>query len=402
MSRKIIATIPGKVKIGLESFDYGLMPILDGLDNVQEGIGNVRTHGDITSIISTEGFGNRPQIAYIALNAIETKLFGKSISVGTESRSRISLESDNIFRKVWDAIIKFVGKIYSWLKDFLGTNSEKMIEERIEKKQSALANIDTVKLKKVINEYDEGSLEGKALTNLLSSTFIYGYDPDKKSLVKPVELAKIIINDNLKQSTADAIFQLEKNSDDSKTRINTVLNAKDDVVVNDYIQYLTDLEDKGWEDIKKGNVIYPNLSYQVSDDAKRRVSLVRHPDAKSLMDSQVPFDVVKVIGGDIVDNIKTIIQFDNDLIEMRSNVEKLESILKVLQNTSNQYSKTIGAKINSNKDISPAVKNRLTNKMQKSIQDSINYYSFVIGVYRLLDNYSKQMNNIIVQLAKTK
>ena len=402
MSRKIISTIPGEVEIGLESFDYGLMPILDGLDNVQDGIGSVRTYGDITSIISTEGFGNRPQIARIALCAIETKLFGRSISVGTESRTRVSLESDNIFTKVWDAIIKFIGKIYSWLKDFLGVNSEKMIEERIEKKQSALANIDTAKLKKTINEYSEDSLEGKALTNLLSSTFIYGYDPDKKSLVKPVELAKLIIDDKLKQSIADAIFQLEKNADDSKARFHAVLNAKDDVVVTDYIQHLTDLEDKGWQDINKGNVIYPNLSYQVKDDTTRRVSLQRYPDAKSLMDSQIPFDVVKVIGGDIVDNIKTIIQFDNDLIEMRSNIKKIESILKVLQNSSIQYSKTIGAKINSNKDISPAGKKELNNKMQKSIQDSINYYSFVIGVYRLLDNYSKQMNNIIVQLAKTK
>ena len=97
--------------------------LISEMDSVTEGIDDLGTHSEIVDIIATEGVGNRPQIAAIALSALETRLFGKPVvgtPVGTESRTRIATEGKNIFIRAWEAISKFFKKLWERIQSVFG------------------------------------------------------------------------------------------------------------------------------------------------------------------------------------------------------------------------------------------------------------------------------------------
>ena len=100
------------------------------LDNTIDAVDAMDTHTEIVDIIATEGVGNRPQIAAIALSALEQRLFGSAITVprvGTESRTRIATEGKNVFVRVWEAISKFFKKLWERIKSiFTGDKKEKI------------------------------------------------------------------------------------------------------------------------------------------------------------------------------------------------------------------------------------------------------------------------------------
>ena len=113
------------------------------IDNTIVAIDDLDTHSEINDIIATEGVGNRPQIAAIALSALEQRLFGSAITVprvGTESRTRIATEGKNIFKRAWAAIVKFFKKLWSKIKSIFTGDKKK----KTKKKAKAVkdANVD--------------------------------------------------------------------------------------------------------------------------------------------------------------------------------------------------------------------------------------------------------------------
>ena len=118
--------------------------IIDGFDSTVDSIDMLDTHTEITDIIATEGLGNRPQIAAIALSALETRLFGQPVTVprvGTESRTRIATEGKNILARAWDAIVKFLSKIGKWFKELFSGDKKKKVKKKKEEIKSAIDNI---------------------------------------------------------------------------------------------------------------------------------------------------------------------------------------------------------------------------------------------------------------------
>ena len=113
------------------------------IDNTVDAVDDVLLHDEITEIIATEGMGNRPQIAAIALSALETRLFGKPIivpRVGTESNTRVATEGKNIFKRAWAAIVKFFKKLWNKIKSIFTGDKKK----KTKKKAKAVkdANVD--------------------------------------------------------------------------------------------------------------------------------------------------------------------------------------------------------------------------------------------------------------------
>ena len=114
--------------------------LVGDMDNTIDAIDDLETHSEIVDIIATEGVGNRPQIAAIALSALETRLFGSAVTVprvGTESRTRIATEGKNIFVRAWDAILKFFIKMWERIQSVFGEDKKKKTKKKAKQVKEA-------------------------------------------------------------------------------------------------------------------------------------------------------------------------------------------------------------------------------------------------------------------------
>ena len=274
MSRKIIALEESTMDIGHNKLDFSdFEPIMSGdlegvvkdIDLTLGGLCSTRTHGDITSIISTEGFGNRPQIAHIALSAIETKLFGRSISVGTESRTRIVMESKNIFTRTWDAIVSFFKKLWLKVKSLFTSSGEK----RAESKKEDIKNTSTENTIKKLQDGPKSKIpedeipsnlkeDSLLIVNLISSMFskpqLFAVeDPHKRdgNLIGPADIIDSLkklptllesisktaemVGDVLKNDITPMINEIEKlgNNKDKVTEVTNTYTVMHQTLVSE-------------------------------------------------------------------------------------------------------------------------------------------------------------------------
>ena len=148
--------------------------ITGDLEMAVDTIDDVGEHNNLTNIIATEGYGNRPEIARIALASIEKRLFGKPVvatRVGTESRTRIAIEGKNVFVRAWQAIVKFLKNLWKKIKAFFGADGEKKSKKK--KKEVDSAKVDAVA--EAIDKVDESAIESGKDTSA----------PEKKAESKP-------------------------------------------------------------------------------------------------------------------------------------------------------------------------------------------------------------------------
>ena len=114
--------------------------LISEMDTAIEATDDLDTHMEITDIIATEGVGNTPQIAAIALSALETRLFGQPVvgtQVGTESRTTIAIESKNIFIRAWEAISKFFKKMWQKIQSVFGEDKKKKTKKKAKQVKEA-------------------------------------------------------------------------------------------------------------------------------------------------------------------------------------------------------------------------------------------------------------------------
>ena len=126
-------------------------PVISDMGDTLDAITDLETHGDIVDIIATEGVGNTPQIAAIALSALEQRLFGNAVTVprvGTESRTRIASEGKNIFARAWKAIVKFFKKLWGKITSLFSSDKKKKTKKKAKEVKSANMTLakETVKL----------------------------------------------------------------------------------------------------------------------------------------------------------------------------------------------------------------------------------------------------------------
>lgn len=144
-------------------------PVIDDLTNTVEAIDDVETHTEITDIIATEGVGNRPQIAAIALSALETRLFGQPVTVprvGTESRTRIATEGKNVFVRVWQAIVKFFKKLWSRITSLFSSDKKKKTKKKAKEVKEAKMTSAKEAVKNLSDSDVEESIQGESGTSL--------------------------------------------------------------------------------------------------------------------------------------------------------------------------------------------------------------------------------------------
>lgn len=216
------STFESVVSGEVEEIGADMEMAVDAFDGVSE-------HQELTNIIATEGYGNRPEIARIALASIEQRLFGKPMvatRVGTESRTRIAIEGKNVFVRAWQAIVKFLKNLWKKIKAFFGADGEKKSKKK--KKEVDEAKVDAVAA--AIDKVDEAAVESgkdtsapekkaessaiKMMKAMRSSKEMYGYDGTKlygpKEILGPA-FKKITAIPSLIDSEAKKVtFELEE------------------------------------------------------------------------------------------------------------------------------------------------------------------------------------------------
>ena len=151
MARPIILAMEEYEGTDPNDFDFSdFEPVMDpsegslvsgGMGDVVDAIDDIDTHTEIVDIIAIEGVGNRPQIAAIALSALETRLFGQPVvgtRVGTESRTRIATEGKNFLVRAWDAILKFFNKIAKWFKSIFSSDKKEKVKKKKKEIEKAI------------------------------------------------------------------------------------------------------------------------------------------------------------------------------------------------------------------------------------------------------------------------
>ena len=226
--------------------------ITGGLETALDTIDDVEQHRELTNIIATEGYGNRPEIARIALASIETRLFGKPMvatRVGTESRTRIATEGKNVFVRAWQAIVKFLKNLWKKIKSFFGADSEKKSKKK--KKDIDDAKVDAAA--KAIDNVDDSAIESdssaptqekqskpessviKMMKAMRTSKEMFGYDGRKlhgpKEILGP-SFKKITAIPSLLDSEAKKVtFELEEGTfkilDDAMKNTDYKVDGKD-------------------------------------------------------------------------------------------------------------------------------------------------------------------------------
>ena len=165
--------------------------LVGDMDGSIDAIDTLETHTDITDIIATEGLGNRPQIAAIALSALESRLFGKPVTVprvGTESRTRIAAEGKNIFARAWAAIVKFFKKIWQRIQSLFSSDKKKKTEKKAKQvKEAKVEGVVAAIAKVTTSQLEQADTSGTADT---TSGEVKGDNENLKKLFKVVVALK--------------------------------------------------------------------------------------------------------------------------------------------------------------------------------------------------------------------
>ena len=366
-------------------------------DAVIDSIDTIATHTDITDIIATEGVGNRPQIAAIALSALETRLFGQPVvgsRIGTESRTTIAIEGKNIFIRVWEAIVKFIGKIFKWFNELFGKKKEKEIKDRATQTKKTVKAIDKKKILDTIDSLDPGKPLADSLIKTLKNTYLFGYDNTKSELIMPVKLiGEISVTDIKKGMQALA-------SDNNAVSADKAFNASDDSVVDIYIQEAKDMLKANHDKAKADKSRIPNMSYYVFDDKKFTIEIVKVPNATDILNNEITFDVMRTICKDMINNLDKIVGVLDDLVDLLPSLKVVSDALKQLQSVASSYKNEVNNKLQNNNNISDGKKKELEKFLLKTMKNNLVNVRGAIRAIEDLDKFTMHYLGLIGKLSK--
>lgn len=366
-------------------------------DAVIDSIDTIATHTDITDIIATEGLGNRPQIAAIALSALETRLFGQPVvgsRIGTESRTTIAIEGKNIFIRVWEAIVKFIGKIFKWFNELFDKKKEKEIKDRAMQIKKTVKAIDKKKILDTIDSLDPGNPLADSLIKTLKNTYLFGYDKDKSELIVPVKLIEEISIANIKKSMQ------ELTSHNDAVSADKAFNASDDSVVDIYIQEAKDTLKANYDKAKADKSRIPNMSYYVFDDKKFTIEIVKVPNAIFILGNNITFDVMRTICKDMINNLDKIVGVLDDLVDLLPSLKVVSDALKQLQSAASSYKNEVNNKLQNNNNISDSKKKELENFLLKTMKNNLVNVRGAIRAIEDLDKFTMHYLGLISKLSK--
>ena len=365
-------------------------------DAVIDSIDTIATHTDITDIIATEGLGNRPQIAAIALSALETKLFGKPVvgtRIGVESLTTIAIEGKNIFIRVWEAIVKFIKKIFSYINDFFGAKKEKEWKDNYKEAKTFESKFDANKTIQKIKAIEKDSPQGKELEKLMSSPYLYGYDSNKKEIVKPVAIAKSILDN---ADYTDTLKAAKEGSD----RINKIFNAKSDAEVDNIMQEINKINTDNFQKLKGLNNAAPNMSYFEIDVQKFKMTLVKHPNATEEIKQQISFDVAKEVAVSMIQEVKEFIYVSKYLAEILPKINLLKDNIKEMEKTAKGIKSYVAAGFVGNKNVSLDKMKEVVKLLTDSTQIQMGNLKVSIKSVGDIDKFSQTSMSAIKRLVK--
>lgn len=385
-----------------EAGDYYMpdMEIYDSVDQdsdtVVDAIDAVDTHTEIVDIIATEGLGNRPQIAAIALSALEQRLFGKPVvgtRVGTESRTRIATEGKNIFARAWDAIIKFIKRIFKAINDFFGKKKEKEWEDRSKEAKSVESKVNKKDIIDSIKALEENSKEGKDLLYQMTSTHLYGYDPDKKEIVKPLDIIKGSMD-------MSGIVEVKEYPLKVNEKILKIFTAKDDAEVDTLLEEIKKLRTENMEKLKDKDKALPNMSYIEIDVDKGKMSVVKHPSAIDEVKQNITFDVAKEVAISLVQNVKMVADLSVMLSHIKPTIEDIKKKIKSNEEIANETKQYVNDSLKTNTNVSENKRKEVIKFLTNMTQTEVSNVQTALKIINNVDKLSIASLAAIKKLSK--
>ena len=253
---------------------------ISDLESTIDAISDLGTHTEITEIIATEGVGNTPQIAAIALSALETRLFGQPVvgsRIGTESRTRIATEGKNVFVRVWQAIVKFFTKIWNRLKSLFsgGKKSGEKKSKEIKKAKvgETIKATDKLNTPKAKDMMDSGK---KPTREEVKEATGDSNDEAAKAFVNALHLSTLIRKD-INLFSRDGVGPVELLSKNYNPYVhldeNTWYDDYEEKIVDSLEKYLDLLSDYH-DSLEKGNPDESKIQEAENDELEENVNKI--------------------------------------------------------------------------------------------------------------------------------
>ena len=296
--------------------DGDVHEICNTMDGVELTLDDLVSHTDIMTIVSEDGVGNVPEIAQMAIESFHYRLFDQhrsGVSVASESRAKIALEEKNIFGRIWDGIIKIIGKLFAFIKKAIGKRVGNA--KQYQTLAKTLRQMDNKKVARSIRDLREGDKKAETLLQSVSKPILYGWDHKNSKLVYPLDMAKGIITLDFVKSI-DEMDKLSEESSKYVKRIEDLFKSNSYAEAKDIMEVIAD-------NIRKSDVIYknrftplPDSNYLSYDADKMRPSIVKSPHGNQDVRDTINFVEAQRVLVEMIDNKDVFLNAIDQLLEI--------------------------------------------------------------------------------------
>ena len=227
----------------------------------------------------------------------------------------------------------------------------------------------------------------------MSSPYLYGYDSNKKEIVKPVAIAKSILDD---ADYTDTLKAAKEGSD----RINKIFNAKSDAEVDNIMQEINKINTDNFQKLKGLNNAAPNMSYIEIDVQKFKMTLVKHPNATEEIKQQISFDVAKEVAVSMIQEVKEFIYVSKYLAEILPKINLLKDNIKEMEKTAKGIKSYVAAGFVGNKNVSVDKMKEVVKLLTDSTQIQMGNLKVSIKSVGDIDKFSQTSMSAIKRLVK--
>ena len=377
--------------------------VIDGTEMVTDTVEYCQVHSDITNIIATEGYGNRPEIARIALASIEKRLFGKPMvatRVGTESRTRIAIEGKNVFVRAWQAIVKFFKKLWSKMKAFFGGGGGGGDKGKTKKKKKEIENTSVDEVKKDLQKIESSDITqgseskaSKVLEMMKKEPYLYGI-VNGRDVMGPSQMLEYVLDikdivedlsDEFTDAEADIKDLIEVYKKSHKKELSA--NFDYDEMIKENAKFSDGIL-SAVEGLAK--TLLPNFSFIEINRETHTFSIVKHHHANELMEN-AGFDWLKNELMILLEHKDKIAKSFDKLATLNDAVEKYGTKVNELNSYVNKEQASIG-----NIDDASPMLSKVQSVILSMTRMSVKLLSVFVGIVALQSRYVDAVHRVIM------
>lgn len=368
--------------------DGDINDICNTMDGVELTLDDLASHTDIMTIVSEDGVGNAPKIAQMAIESFQYRLFGRyqsGISIATESKTKIALEEKNIFGRIWDGIIKIIGKIFAFIKKAIGKRVGNA--KQYQTLAKTLRQMDNKKVARSIRDLTEGDKKAETLLQSVSKPIFYGWDDKNNKLVYPLDMAKGIITLDFVKSV-DKLGAMTEESTKYVKRIEDLFKSKSYAEAKDIMDAIAD-------NLRESDGIYknrftplPENNYLSYDAAKMRPSIVKSPQGNQYVRDTIHFVEAQRVLVEMIENKEVFLNAIDQLLEILPKYDFIGKMAEELQSNAKNMKEIYTKMMEGNDTINRDNKKKIINFMVNNFNTTLAMLQVTVRELDLINRFT--------------